>query len=119
MGGPKAWKEMQKRQKEFQNGWDAEPQKQLDSDDEDGPDAEKRDFYAEYSIDPETANEKEARGTSPPVEDDGTEDVRSSRNATKAMSDFLQEFTMAVMLRSLNIPLSIIGYDREQQRWSE
>jgi hypothetical protein len=78
MGGPKAWKEMQQRQKEFQNGWDTEPQpQQPDSDDEDAQDVEKRDLYAEYGIDPETANEKEARGGSSPIEDEGSEDVRT------------------------------------------
>jgi len=26
---------------------------------------------------------------------------------------------MAMMLRSLNVPLATIGYDRENQRWAE
>jgi hypothetical protein len=78
MGGPKAWKEMQQRQKEFQNGWDAEPQQELDSEDEDGKYVEKRDLYAEYDVDAETANEKEARGGNSPLEDEGAEDVNLS-----------------------------------------
>jgi len=76
MGGPKAWKEMQDRQKDFQNLWDAEPQQQPDSDDEDADvDVEKRDLYAEYDIDLETANEKHARGGDSPREDEGAENV--------------------------------------------
>ena len=75
MGGPKAWKEMQKRQKDFRSGWDTGPPPQPDSDDEDGRDVEKRDPYAEYDIDPETANEKESRGGNEILEDQGTEDV--------------------------------------------
>ncbi len=30
-----------------------------------------------------------------------------------------QEFTMAMMLRTLNVDLDVIGYDREQQRWAD
>jgi hypothetical protein len=75
MGGPKAWKEMQERQKGFRSGWDTEPPPQPDSDDEDGRDVEKRDLYAEYDIDPETANEIEARGGNKILDAEGAEDV--------------------------------------------
>jgi Swi5-dependent recombination DNA repair protein 1 len=78
MGGPKAWREMQERQKEVRSGWDAEPLPQLDSDGEEGKDPEKRDLYAEYDIDTETANEKEARGGNEIFEDEGAEDVNLS-----------------------------------------
>lgn len=33
------------------------------------------------------------------------------------IANVLQEFTMAMMLRTLNVGLDIIGYDKEQQRW--
>ena len=36
---------------------------------------------------------------------------------SKNYTDRYQEFTMAMMLRTLNVDLDIIGYDREQQRW--
>jgi hypothetical protein len=77
MGGPRAWKEMQQRQKEFQKGWDAEPQQEPDLEDEngDGKYVEKRDLYAEYDVVAETANEKEARGGNSSLEDEGAEDV--------------------------------------------
>ncbi|KAE9368477.1 hypothetical protein N431DRAFT_414913 [Stipitochalara longipes BDJ] len=105
MGGPRAWKEMQKKQQEFQNSWDQEDQTNNDSEDEDGEgkDVEKRDLYAEYDIEPETENEKSqrAKGVGDTGELPGQED----------------EFTMAMMLRTLNVDLDIIGYDREQQRW--
>ncbi|KAE8448485.1 hypothetical protein EG329_009366 [Mollisiaceae sp. DMI_Dod_QoI] len=66
MGGPRAWKEMQKKQQEYQNSWDQEEQTNNNDDDDDEDDAEgkeveKRDIYAEYSIDPETENEKSQR----------------------------------------------------------
>ncbi|PVH74343.1 hypothetical protein DL98DRAFT_658825 [Cadophora sp. DSE1049] len=103
MGGPRAWKEMQKKQQENRNSWDQEEQNNNDSDDEENKDVEKRDIYAEYGIDPETENEKSQRekGVGDTGELPGQED----------------EFTMAMMLRTLNVDLDIIGYDREQQRW--
>lgn len=68
MGGPRAWKEMQKRQQEQQQGWEQEDQTNNngndddDDNDEEGKEAkEKRDVYAEYSIDPETETEKSQR----------------------------------------------------------
>ncbi|KAG4437415.1 hypothetical protein IFR05_007097 [Cadophora sp. M221] len=104
MGGPRAWKEMQKKQEENRNSWGQEEQKNNnDSDDEENKDVEKSDVYAEYGIDPETENEKSQRekGVGDTGELPGQED----------------EFTMAMMLRTLNVDLDIIGYDREQQRW--
>ncbi|KAG9242786.1 hypothetical protein BJ878DRAFT_154244 [Calycina marina] len=114
MGGPRAWKEAQKKQQESQGGWD-EPDQQKNGDDDDNNDddnhdddgekndVEKRDLYAEYGIDPETENEKSqrAKGVGDTGELPGQED----------------EFTMAMMLRTLNVELDIIGYDREAQIW--
>lgn len=105
MGGPRAWKEMQKKQQEFQNEWQqGEQNSNNDSGEEDNEgEVEKRDLYAEYDIDPETENEKSqrAKGAADTGERPGEED----------------EFTMAMMLRTLNVDLDIIGYDRDQQRW--
>ncbi|RDW87722.1 hypothetical protein BP5796_03416 [Coleophoma crateriformis] len=107
MGGPRAWKDMQKRQQEFQNSWNeegADNKNNESSSDEDGverPAIEKRDLYAEYDVDPETENEKALRTDT--GEDPGQED----------------EFTMAMMLKTLNVDLKIIGYSREEQRWSD
>ncbi|TGO09323.1 hypothetical protein BTUL_0170g00130 [Botrytis tulipae] len=108
MGGPRAWKEMQKRQHEYRNNWDQDEannnnNNNFEGEDEEGKDKDKRDVYAEYSIDPETENEKSQRapGLGDTGENPGEED----------------EFTMAMMLRTLNVDLAIIGYDREQQRW--
>lgn len=113
MGGPRAWKDAQKKQQEYQNSWDQDEQKDAnknedqDSEDENGnakSETEKRDVYAEYGIDPETENEKSQRsggGAQDTGERPGEED----------------EFTMAMMLRTLNVELDIIGYDRNGQRW--
>ena len=80
MGGPRAWKELQKKQQEFQNSWaEEELPTNNDSDDEDGEgkDVEKRDVYAEYDIEPETENEKSQRvkGVGDTGELPGQEDV--------------------------------------------
>lgn len=84
MGGPRAWKEMQKKQQEFQGGWDQEEQtNNHGSDEEDGEagNVEKRDIYAEYDIDEETENEKSqrARGAGDTGELPGQEDVSLQR----------------------------------------
>jgi Swi5-dependent recombination DNA repair protein 1 len=79
MGGPRAWKEMQKKQQELHNSWDQEEQTNNDSDDNDaeGKDVEKRDLYAEYDFEPETENEKSqrAKGVGDTGELPGQEDV--------------------------------------------
>ena len=63
MGGPRAWKEMQKKQHEFYNAWNQEDQASNyshETDKEDN-DVEKRDLYAEYGFDEETEVEKSQR----------------------------------------------------------
>jgi Swi5-dependent recombination DNA repair protein 1 len=77
MGGPRAWKEMQKKQQEFQNLWDTEEQNNIEEEREEGRSDVKRDLYAEYGIDPETENEKSQRekGTGDTGELPGQEDV--------------------------------------------
>ena len=125
MGGPRAWKEMQKKQQEFQSAWDQEEQTNNDDDEEEeggGKGAEKRDVYAEYGIDEVTENERSqrAKGLGDTGEMPGQEDVSSiSLEDYMGRFDSLQEFTMAMMLRTLNVDLNIIGYDREQQRWTD
>lgn len=132
MGGPRAWKEAQEKQKEFQNSWNQEEPPAVDDDDdeddEDDPEAkhrdrpEKRDLYAEYSVDPETENEKSQRanGVGDTGEIPGQEDVSSFNYEDKTTyTDMLQEFTMAMMLRTLNVDLAVIGYDKQQQRWDD
>lgn len=80
MGGPRAWKEMQKKQEEWQNEWNQEEPVNNGSDGEDEQKLEsheKRDLYAEYDIDPETENEKSqrAKGLGDTGEIPGQEDV--------------------------------------------
>jgi Swi5-dependent recombination DNA repair protein 1 len=80
MGGPRAWKEIQKKQQEFQNSWDNDPQEPNADDDDDEVAAEKRDLYAEYDVEEETENEKSQRvkGLGDTGEMPGQEDVSIS-----------------------------------------
>ncbi|OBT89711.1 hypothetical protein VE02_01320 [Pseudogymnoascus sp. 03VT05] len=102
MGGPQAWKEMQGKQQgkqqEFQNEFNAgfEQDSRGEMDDCDG----RSDTDTGADIELETQNEREARGG-----DDGVEDLNDS------------EFTMSMMLRSLNVELEVVGYSKEYQMW--
>jgi hypothetical protein len=80
MGGPRAWKEMQKKQHEFQSEWGVEVQnnnQDIEDEEDSLKNVEKRDVYAEYG-DPETENEKSQRqkGVGDTGELPGEEDVR-------------------------------------------
>lgn len=82
MGGPRAWKEAQKKQEEFRNGgWEEENTGGGGGDDSEeegeGERGEKRDVYAEYGLDLETENEKSQRekGVGDTGEMPGQEDV--------------------------------------------
>lgn len=72
MGGPRAWKEIQQRQQEFQNGFSDEPL-EADPRNREGNN-EAIDMYEECGIEPETENEREARGGNDTAEE-GNEDV--------------------------------------------
>lgn len=82
MGGPKAFKEMRKRQQEFHSRWDQEEQANIGSDEDDaeGSSSGKRDIYSEYSLDEETENEKSQRmrAVGDTTEMLGQEDVSNS-----------------------------------------
>ncbi len=60
MGGPAAWREMQRKKAEWRSGGFDEPEeKKADSEDEDAAGVEKRDLYAEYDIDPVESKDKD------------------------------------------------------------
>jgi hypothetical protein len=108
MGGPRAWKEAQKAQQEVQNSWEDHSTKNVICDDDhDGRgnhdiklQDEMRYAYAEYDVD-----EKAPKVSRRPELDDSRADE--------------DEFTMATMLRTLNVDLDVIGYDRTQQMWCD
>ncbi|KAL1879251.1 hypothetical protein Daus18300_001830 [Diaporthe australafricana] len=93
-GGPKVWKEQQQRQMEFYQGFDQEsPSKQKFVDE---------DSDAEYSQDTQAhldgARLRDEAGSKPDEDEE-------------------PDFNMAHMLRSLNIDLSLLGYDEKEEKW--
>lgn len=85
MGGPRAWKEQQKKRDEMQNNWDQDEQTNNNDSDDDEDEAEakeaaKKDLYAQYDVEIETENEKSQRpkGLGDTGERPGEEDVRFS-----------------------------------------
>ncbi|KAK5013205.1 hypothetical protein BJ546DRAFT_856111 [Cryomyces antarcticus] len=125
MGGVGAWREMERKKQGFGGGgwgeqeqdkkgaWGEEEQ-QADDDDSQMGDEERevrreereriRDELVErMDVEEVDGREEGVRGSAVEVEEGADDDT----------------FTMDMMLRSLNIELDVIGYDREQQRWSE
>ncbi|KAI9883465.1 MAG: hypothetical protein M1823_004777 [Watsoniomyces obsoletus] len=103
MGGPKAWKDMQLKRNEWRNtGFDEPDMKKNNNNNDDGEEGEidKRDLYAEYDVDPDPTAEEESMKRDEKEEE---EDV----------------FTMDMMLKSLNIELEVIGFDKSLQRWTD
>lgn len=131
-GGPRAWKAMRQRQEDFYRGFDQElfpgRSKRAASggggdDGEDYDDGEEGNEGAFERGDGESSLEKEQRllGEGGPEEDE-EEPVSHSVSFLLAvnMTDLLQlqqEFNMAMMLRSLNIDLSLLGYDEAEEKW--
>ncbi|KAG6368673.1 hypothetical protein INS49_002886 [Diaporthe citri] len=93
-GGPKAWKEMQQRQQEFYQGFDQESPTRSKPADED--------LDAEYSQE---------------VQDHLEEAGRCEAAEGKPDEDDEPDFTMAHMLRSLNIDFPLLGYDEKEDKW--
>lgn len=50
-------------------------------------------------------------------EEGNDDDVSTTTTVFATILTSLQSFTMDMMLRSLNIELGVIGYDKEEQRW--
>lgn len=82
MGGPRAWKEAQKKREEMMSTWDKDEQNNNADSDDDEDEAEakenaKKDLYARYDVDEETENEKSQRpkGLGDTGERPGEEDV--------------------------------------------
>ncbi|EPE30822.1 hypothetical protein GLAREA_03789 [Glarea lozoyensis ATCC 20868] len=109
MGGPRAWKEIQKKQADSRSQWEAEQNEPVGEDDDSDEDpaareerkTRKRELADQYDIEVETVSERSQRN----VIDDG------AKNGDE------DEFTMAMMLRTLNVELHVIGFDRDEERW--
>ena len=136
MGGVQAWRDSEKQKYERSSGMGeyAEPEKvddadcEFDSQGEELPEdeqeyrkAEKRRVRreAEEAADVDEPVAEEATGPAPVWQQGGGDDDVSSLLSTGHLikTNKIQSFTVDMMLRSLNIELDVIGYDKNGQRW--
>ena len=103
MGGVKAWRDAEKKKREGFGGsfgWGDDEQKPERNDDE-----------QDESRDQEDVGEAEARDVAAGIAEDEKRRVKEE----EAGDD--EGFTMDLMLKSLNIELDVIGFDKEGQKW--
>ncbi len=100
MGGVGAMRDRERQSKEKAWGWDDEPKKAEEADDDDARDREDSDGFKIGEKEGEEQDERE----------EGAEKV-------EAYGEDDEGYTMDMMLRTLNIDLDIIGYDKGLQRW--
>ncbi|KAK4989600.1 hypothetical protein LTR50_003066 [Elasticomyces elasticus] len=144
MGGVGAWRERERERVSRMSGWEEErradaagdsDEEDEDEDEDEGVSAEDRDNRAAMRDDRrrmkremreamEGEKEMVVEREKKMWEEEGRDDDVSSSDeeldngpARKAVLILLQTFTMDMMLRSLNIDLEVIGYDRVAQRW--
>lgn len=136
MGGVEAWRESEKQKFDRANGIGeyAEPEVEDDADcefDSQGEElpeeeqeyrkTEKRRMKREAmeAADVEVENTQEATGPPQVWQQSGSDDDVSAILLPGAVltANNPQSFTMDMMLRSLNIDLDVIGYDKDGQRW--
>jgi Swi5-dependent recombination DNA repair protein 1 len=115
MGGVGAWKAREKEGKERQLQWDKEEREaereKMDVARENGElDDEAYDKYAEMA---EENGEQKEEETFKAADDD----VSRLELLFVSGIDVPQSFTMDMMLKTLNIDLQLIGYNKEAQRW--
>ncbi|KAF2259795.1 hypothetical protein CC78DRAFT_620756 [Lojkania enalia] len=95
MGGVGAWREREKEQQEWREKWDQEEME-----------AERKKYEA---------NMRDGENES--VEYDKMADIEQDVEREESGGADDDSFTMDMMLRTLNIDLNLIGFDKEAQRW--
>ena len=98
MGGVGAMRDRERQSKEKAWGWDDEQKREADDDDETG-----REDSDGFRIGEKEGEEQDER-------EEGAEKVDAYGNDDEG-------YTMDMMLRTLNIDLDIIGYDKMLQKW--
>lgn len=114
MGGVGAMRARERDRQVLSYGWDEAP-KPAGNEDGDGDDADGAGFtggdggggtaYARTDVDEVDEREEGARKAGSLRDDDGDEEEEG--------------YTMDLMLRSLNIELAVIGFDRTLQKWTD
>ncbi|OCK85562.1 hypothetical protein K432DRAFT_318126 [Lepidopterella palustris CBS 459.81] len=112
MGGVGAWREREREQRDWRRRMEMEEmeaererlERRDDGDEEDGEggEGEKREYWAEAEAEVERDYERETEKEGEERVEDGADD---------------DSFTMDMMLKTLNIDVNIIGYDKVNQRW--
>jgi Swi5-dependent recombination DNA repair protein 1 len=115
MGGVGAWKAREKEGEERRQQWDRE---EREAEREKMEEARKNgelgdEAYDKYAEMAEENGETKEEETFKAADDD----VSSAHTCSVADTDLLQSFTMDMMLKTLNIDLDLIGYNKEAQRW--
>ena len=100
MGGVGAMRDREKQSKQKAWGWDDEPKRDDEADENDETGREDSDGFR---IGEKEGEEQDAR-------EEGAEKV-------EAFGDDDEGYTMDMMLKTLNIDLDIIGYDKGLQKW--
>lgn len=106
MGGVKGWRDAEKKKREGfggSYGW-ADDEQESGKGDGENDDQEDREG--------DDVGEAEARDVQAGVEE---EEKRREREEEEAGDE--EGFTMDMMLKTLNIELDVIGFDKEAQRW--
>lgn len=118
-GGPKAWKEMRQRQMEFYQSWDEkEAMKKKPVEEEDASELQE-----EFEGDDGGAIEEDPLQAKRHADEDEEEQSEPVSITTFLFAprstaiDVQQAFSMAQMLQSLNINLSLLGYDEVEEKW--
>ncbi|ORY16580.1 hypothetical protein BCR34DRAFT_556863 [Clohesyomyces aquaticus] len=118
MGGVGAWREREREQKEWRRKWEAEDrdmerEREIQGKRENGDGEGEKEEFPEF-------DERDLEGG----EGDGEEDAGGKDDDVSELSDgdarvlmCKQSFTMDMMLKTLNIDLKLIGYNKEGQRW--
>jgi Swi5-dependent recombination DNA repair protein 1 len=115
MGGVGAWKAREREGKERQQQWDKEEREaereKMEKARENGEMGDEAyDKYAEMTEDNGEGKEEETFKAA-------DDDVSRSYATSLLDTNMPQSFTMDMMLKTLNIDLELIGYNKEAQRW--
>lgn len=116
MGGVGAWREREKEQREWRTKWEKEEMEaerggRGEVEGEEEEERRERDRDEEEKV--EEGNDDDVSG-----QDFGDWEGREGGWVLcLEVANVLQSFTIDMMLRTLNIDLDVIGYDRQGQRW--
>ncbi|KAK7550550.1 hypothetical protein BKA81DRAFT_381800 [Phyllosticta paracitricarpa] len=126
MGGVGAWREKEQRQREWKQGFDA-AEEEPDLDDSEDDDEDDNDELTPEERDAKRiAKEQraEARAEATREREWRKEEMEREKEELEAQQPKATDeganddsFTMDMMLKTLNIDLDIIGWDKQSQRW--